>query len=105
MLANRRGFLRKVAGTGLIAYVGLRDDWAVHVARAQETAPEDRRSASAAGAEEFWFNLQQAFDIDRSIINLNNGGVCPSPRVVHEAYKRQLDWANDIPILVNGWPE
>lgn len=97
MEKSRRHFLRTVAGTGLVAYAWLRDDWAVHVARAQEAAPADQKPAAAAGAEEFWFNVQQAFDIDRSIINLNNGGVCPSPRVVHEAYKRQLDWANHAP--------
>jgi isopenicillin-N epimerase len=37
--------------------------------------------------EDFWFEVQQAFTVDRSIINLNNGGVCPSPRVVQEAMR------------------
>jgi len=31
-------------------------------------------------------------------VNLNNGGVCPSPRVVHEALKRYLDISNQSPV-------
>jgi len=42
--------------------------------------------------------IQQAFTLDRTIINLNNGGVCPSPRVVHEALKRYLDISNQSPV-------
>ena len=40
----------------------------------------------------------QAFTLDRTIVNLNNGGVCPSPRVVHEALKRYLDISNQAPV-------
>lgn len=97
MVASRRAFLRSVAGTGLVAYAWLRDGWPVHLAAAQDAASEGERPAVTAGNENFWFHIQQAFDIDRSIINLNNGGVSPSPRVVHDAYKRQLDWANHAP--------
>jgi isopenicillin-N epimerase len=31
------------------------------------------------------------------MVNLNNGGVSPSPRIVHEAYKRYLDISNQAP--------
>ena len=50
--------------------------------------------AAAASDESFWFEVQQAFTPDRTIVNLNNGGVSPSPRVVQEAMKRHLDLAN-----------
>ena len=48
----------------------------------------------------FFFNLyvQSAFTLDRTIINLNNGGCCPSPRVVHDAFKRYLDISNQAPV-------
>ena len=36
------------------------------------------------------------------MINLNNGGVSPSPRVVHEAYKRYLDISNQAPAYYSG---
>jgi len=47
--------------------------------------------------EAFWFQMQQAFTVDRSLINLNNGGVSPSPAVVQEAMKRYLDYSNTAP--------
>ena len=67
-------------------------------------APEraEARPPAAAGPdpaleEAFWREIQEAFTLDRTLINLNNGGVSPSPRVVHEAYKRYLDVANQAP--------
>jgi isopenicillin-N epimerase len=48
--------------------------------------------------------VQLGFTLDRTVINLNNGGVCPSPRVVHEAFKRYLDHANQAPVF-NMWQE
>lgn len=47
--------------------------------------------------EDFWFEVQQAFTIDRSIINLNNGGVSPAPAIVQEAMKDHLDFSNEAP--------
>lgn len=48
--------------------------------------------------ESFWFKVQQAYTADRSLINLNNGGVSPSPTVVQEAMKRYLDYSNTAPV-------
>ena len=48
--------------------------------------------------ETYWRDIQQGFTLDRTIINLNNGGCCPSPRVVHEAFKRYLDISNQAPV-------
>ncbi len=47
--------------------------------------------------ESFWFEVQQAYTIDRSLINLNNGGVSPSPAIVQEAMKEHWDLANKAP--------
>ena len=44
-----------------------------------------------------WKEIQEAFTLDRTMINLNNGGCSPTPRVVHEAYKRYLDISNQAP--------
>src|SRR5262249_50681579 len=48
--------------------------------------------------EDFWFEIQRAFTVDRTLINLNNGGVCPSPRVVQEAMRRYLEFSNQAPV-------
>lgn len=47
--------------------------------------------------EDFWMQVQQAFTVDRSVINLNSGGVSPSPAVVQTAMKRHLDFSNASP--------
>ena len=54
-------------------------------------------SKSVAKDESYWREIQQGYTADRGIINLNNGGVSPSPSVVQEALKRHLDFSNTSP--------
>ena len=49
--------------------------------------------------ESFWMQVQQAFTVDRSLINLNNGGVSPSPRIVQDAMRRYLEFSNQAPTI------
>jgi isopenicillin-N epimerase len=60
-------------------------------------------AAEAAGDEAFWFEIQQAFTVDRSVVNLNNAGVSPSPAVVQAAQRRHLDFASSMPPPVALW--
>lgn len=48
--------------------------------------------------ESLWTDVQQAFTVDRSLVNLNNGGVSPAPSIVQEAMKRHLDYSNEAPV-------
>src|SRR5213083_3666666 len=57
-----------------------------------------RAPADVARDEDFWLEVQQAFTLDRTLINLNNGGVSPSPRVVQEAMRRYLEYSNTAPV-------
>jgi isopenicillin-N epimerase len=54
-------------------------------------------AAEAAMEEDFWFEIQKAFSITRTITNLNNGGVSPSPRIVTEALVRYQWQQEDVP--------
>jgi isopenicillin-N epimerase len=51
----------------------------------------------AAQDEDFWAQVQQAFTLDRNTVNFNNGGCSPSPRVVQETLRRQLELSNQGP--------
>src|SRR5262245_44025260 len=93
----RRDFLRQVVPVGAAGLVGLKTNWLERVVSAT-SAVADRPSAEIAADESYWREIQQAFTLDRTIINLNNGYTCPSPRVVHEALKRYLDISNQAPI-------
>lgn len=53
---------------------------------------------AAAEDEAYWGEIQRAFDTDRTMINLNNGGVCPSPTHVLEAMIRDLRFSNELPV-------
>jgi len=66
------------------------------------TRIKDSSPTEIAQDEDFWFYVQQAFDCDRSIINLNNGGVHPAPKIVMDAVHRYLDFANGAPVY-NSW--
>src|SRR5437899_1330691 len=68
--------------------------WAADLAKAAEGRSADELAAD----EDFWFQAQNAFTLDRNYINLNNGGVSPSPRIVQEAMKRHLDYSNQAPV-------
>jgi len=50
-----------------------------------------------AGDETFWAEIQRAFVVDRTVINLNNGGVSPSPAAVQEAQRRYQEYSNAAP--------
>lgn len=47
--------------------------------------------------EEFWYYVQQAYTCSANIINLNNGGVSPQPRVVQEAVEHYNRLSNEAP--------
>ena len=48
--------------------------------------------------EDYWSEIQRAFDNDRSAINFNNGGVCPSPTHVLDQMIRDLRFTNESPV-------
>ena len=54
--------------------------------------------AEIAGDESYWRTVQEAFTVDRSLVNLNNGGVSPAPAMVQDAMKRYLDFSNLAPV-------
>jgi isopenicillin-N epimerase len=95
---DRREFLAKVGkGIGLATLTsatvaGLYADLEAATLRVSHLSP-----AQAATDEDFWFDIQRAFNSTRSIINLNNGGVSPSPRIVTEAFVRYTWEQEDVP--------
>jgi selenocysteine lyase/cysteine desulfurase len=47
--------------------------------------------------EDFWSWVRQSYTVSRSLINLNNGGVSPQPKVVQEAFVRFNELSNEGP--------
>ena len=99
-MVTRRQFLGAMGvGTaaGLLAPV-LDPRRVAHALEAmRESATDERPPGEVARDESFWFRAQHAFTVDRTLINLNNGGVSPSPASVQDAMKRHLDYSNTAP--------
>lgn len=61
---------------------------------------DDRTAPELAGEESEWRAVQEAFAVDRSMVNFNNGGVSPSSEPVQESLKRLTAEANGAPAYV-----
>jgi isopenicillin-N epimerase len=99
---TRRAFMSRL-GTASVAAVAF-NDRAIEIVNAAGKSAGKTDAAEMAVNEDYWREVQGAFALDRTMINLNNGGVCPSPRVVMEALKRYLDQSNLAPSL-NMWQQ
>jgi len=93
---DRRQFLGTIAKPAAVASVVMTNPTLMAKAlsgiRSTAGNPKD-----IARDESFWREIQQGYTADRGLINLNNGGVSPSPTVVQEALKRYLDFSNTSP--------
>src|SRR4029079_635174 len=52
--------------------------------------------------EDYWSVIQNSFTVTRGIVNLNNGGVSPSPRIVTEALVRYT-WQQEDATAYTMW--
>ena len=95
----RRSFLSSVGEAGGAALVTtLFGPEAIRGVEAANRQAADRSPEEIARDESYWADVQQAFSVSRSIINLNNGGVCPSPRMVTEAFVRYTWEQEEAPV-------
>src|SRR3989454_11908178 len=89
---TRRRFLESLVAAGA-AVPALRDHALARVVSANQ-AVAGRSPDDVAQDEEFWLDGQRAFTLDRTIINLNNGGGKPGPRGLRG---RRRPYATDSP--------
>ena len=101
-MSSRKEFLSKIGSGAAALTLGtfFNPQNAKHVLA--ELSKFDGSPTELATNESFWYRVQQAFTVDRSLINLNNGGVSPSPSFVQEAMKKHLDFSNQAPVY-NMW--
>ena len=95
---SRRNFLQKAGFlTGAFSINSLFDE--VHAADFDSANKRvSHLSASqVAEDEDYWATVQQAYTVNPNIINLNNGGVSPAPKVVQDALERYNKLANEGP--------
>jgi isopenicillin-N epimerase len=94
---DRRSFLRAAGFSGTL----LSATGASALARAASAGQSvaDGSPEAVARDEDYWREIKLDFELDRTIINLNNGYTCPAPRVVLESEQRFLQMINMSPIF------
>ncbi len=97
-MTERRKFIQKIAGltAAFSAPSLIQQAWAANWEAVNQKAasltPQD-----LASNEDYWSVIQQAYTVNPNMVNLNNGGVSPSPRVVQEAVERFNQLSNEAP--------
>ncbi len=98
MSQHRRDFLKRSAG---IAGALSLTSWVEPLFAAELESQSKRMTTvspeAAASDEDFWSWVRESYTVSPNIINLNNGGVSPSPIPVQNAFKRYLDMCNEGP--------
>ena len=95
-MASRRQFVSSMVGAGLTLPV-MRADAFRRLAHAAPIA-SGASPATVAEDETYWREIQRAFDLDRTMINLNNGYCSPAPTHVLEQMIRDIRFSNELPV-------
>ena len=96
MKTDRRSFI-SLAALAVPAIGALLKDVEAASRNIAHLTPEQ-----AAMDEDYWSVIQNSFTVTRGIINLNNGGVSPSPRIVTEALVRYI-WQQEDATAYTMW--
>lgn len=97
-MSSRRSFLRKslgVAGAAALTpslAAAAADNVSDALVSLQKLSPLD-----AASDDDLWARMAQAYTVTPNILNLNNGGVSPQPKVVQDAVDRYYHLSNEAP--------
>jgi selenocysteine lyase/cysteine desulfurase len=95
-MSSRRSFVASLAGAATLL-PAFRERALAQVFRAADLAGP-RSPQEVAQDEAYWSQIQRAFDLDQTLINLNNGGVSPTPTHVLDAMVRDLRFSNELPV-------
>ena len=97
-MANRRNFVKQI---GLMAGAFSANSLfnQAHAADFEHInlLKQDVSAKDLAMDEDYWSIIQQSYTTSPALINLNNGGVSPSPRIVQEAVERFNKMTNEGP--------
>ena len=97
---SRRSFLRMCGVMGTAASI-FKAGGLERVEAATQSIM-DKSPEEVAKDEFYWREVQLAFKLDRTLINLNNGFTCPTPRVALESEWRYMDMINMLPVHYQG---
>jgi selenocysteine lyase/cysteine desulfurase len=96
MSVNRRMFLKRLGTT--IGTAALGSVLLPSLASGKDLFEQEFSSPPPdVSDDDFWAWVQESFTVSPSIINLNNGGVSPQPKVVQDTFERYNKLCNEAP--------
>lgn len=97
-MTHRRQFLKTISlSAGAFSAASLFNQLHAEKFNAAEKKIAHLTPQQLAPNEDYWATIQQAYTVNPNIINLNNGGVSPAPRVAQEALDRYNKMCNEGP--------
>lgn len=96
-MPSRRSFLSKAAMLASTSLIPSLKTFSKEELLTLATYKPEKSALELASDEDYWWQIQQAYTVSPQIINLNNGGVSPSPMVVQNAVDRYNKLANEAP--------
>ena len=97
-MENRRNFVKQIGlMAGAFSANSLFNQAHAAEFEHQNLIKKDMSAKELAMDEDYWSIIQQSYTTSPALINLNNGGVSPSPRIVQEAVERFNKMTNEGP--------
>jgi len=97
-MATRRSFVKQVGGiAGAMSLTGFLNPILAEGLKNASEKISNLSPTEAASNEDFWAWVQESYTVSPNIINLNNGGVSPQPKVVQNALEKYNNLCNEGP--------
>ena len=97
-MTSRRNFITKLAAaTASASFLGITNPAFAREAEMQSQRLSKMKPEDALTDDDFWGWVKESYTVSPTLLNLNNGGVSPQPKVVQDAHIRYYQYANEIP--------
>lgn len=97
-MSTRRSFFQKTIGAaGVLSLAPLAGNILAEDISDALVSLNKLTPLAAANDEELWARIAQAYTVSPTLLNLNNGGVSPQPKVVQDAVDRYYHLSNEGP--------
>jgi len=95
---DRRNFMNKSAFTigGLAFLSSINKSFGTNLQK-QLHKLEGMSFDASTTDDDFWNYIRESYTISPNLINLNNGGVAPQPKIVQDAHIRYYQYCNEAP--------
>lgn len=97
MMDRRRFMLTSAGAVGSLSLLSSVNKVFAAELESQINRIENKSAEAAAEDEDFWGWVRESYTVSPNLINLNNGGVSPQPKVVQDAHIRYYQYSNEAP--------